>query len=77
MQRLICATVFRTLVLFVSAYYGVPSGAQTADRLSDREIVSISEQSYDKRQMMFKRVVLGHHNGVPVIAEFPCSDVCP
>jgi hypothetical protein len=27
--------------------------------------------------MMFRRIVLGRHHGVPVVADHPCGDVCP
>lgn len=27
--------------------------------------------------MMFKRVALGRHRGLPVVAIHPCGDVCP
>ena len=27
--------------------------------------------------MMGKRITLGRHHGVPVVVEFPCSDICP
>ena len=27
--------------------------------------------------MMEKRITLGLHHGVPVVVEFPCSDICP
>ena len=50
----------------------------TADReLTDAEIYSLNTVSYDKRTMMFKHVVLGRHNGAKVVADYPCSDLCP
>ena len=43
----------------------------------DRRLLDYASRSYDKRAMMHKKVPLGAHNGVPLVAEFPCSDICP
>jgi hypothetical protein len=45
--------------------------------LSDADLLSYSRSSFDKRAMEGRRVVLGVHRGVPVVADFPCADVCP
>jgi hypothetical protein len=36
-----------------------------------------ASKPWDKAAMMHTTVDLGTYNGVPVMAEFPCSDVCP
>jgi hypothetical protein len=46
-------------------------------KLSDSQIVAYASAPFDKRAMMFKRVALGRHRGVPVVAIHPCGDVCP
>jgi hypothetical protein len=46
-------------------------------RLSDSDILSYAAAKFDKRAMMFKRVALGRHRGMPVVAIHPCGDVCP
>lgn len=46
-------------------------------RLSDAEIAAYAAAKFDKRAMMFKRVALGRHRGLPVVAIHPCGDVCP
>jgi len=46
-------------------------------RLSDSDIAAYAAAPFDKRAMMFKRVALGRHRGVPVVAIHPCGDVCP
>ncbi len=51
------------------------SGAQR--RLSDSEVAAYAAAPFDKRAMMFKRVALGRHRGLPVVAIHPCGDVCP
>lgn len=45
--------------------------------LSDSEIAAYAAAKFDKRAMMFKRVALGRHRGLPVVAIHPCGDVCP
>lgn len=54
---------------------GSPAAAPRS--LSDADLVAYAAQPFDKAAMMFKQVTLGLHHGVPVVAEFPCSDVCP
>jgi hypothetical protein len=46
-------------------------------RLSDSDLVAYASAKFDKRAMMFKRVALGRHRGLPVVAIHPCGDVCP
>lgn len=46
-------------------------------RLSDSDIAAYAAAKFDKRAMMFKRVALGRHRGLPVVAIHPCGDVCP
>src|SRR5579862_7998940 len=45
--------------------------------LSDADLVAYAAAPYNQAAMMFKHVTLGLHHGVPVVVEFPCSDVCP
>jgi hypothetical protein len=58
----------------VLAALGVAADVRT---LSDRDLVAYAAQPFDKAAMMERRVLLGRHHGVPVVADFPCSDVCP
>ena len=46
-------------------------------RVSDAELLRYAASGFDKRKMMFRRETLGLHRGVSVVADFPCSDVCP
>jgi hypothetical protein len=54
-------------------------GACTQPELAadDRQLLDYASRSYVKQEMMNTKVSLGVHNGAPVIAEFPCSDICP
>jgi|SRR5579872_1782543 len=45
--------------------------------LSDAELIAYAAQPYDHAAMMGRRITVGLHHGAAVIAEFPCSDVCP
>ncbi|HEX8225342.1 MAG TPA: hypothetical protein VF605_16125 [Allosphingosinicella sp.] len=46
-------------------------------RLTDNDLLRHAAAPFDKRAMMFKRVVLGRHRGHAVVAIHPCGDVCP
>lgn len=45
--------------------------------LSDADVAAYAAAPFDKRAMMFRRVALGRHRGLPVVAIHPCGDVCP
>ncbi len=53
------------------------SSAATPGMLDDAALVTYVAKPYDKRAMMNTTVELGRHHGEMVVAEFPCSDVCP
>jgi hypothetical protein len=46
-------------------------------QLSDADLIAYAARPFDKQAMMEQHIVVGVHRGVPVIADFPCSDVCP
>jgi len=45
--------------------------------LSDEQLQSYGTSRYNKRDRMHSTLALGTHRGMRVVAEFPCSDVCP
>jgi hypothetical protein len=45
--------------------------------LSDADLSSYASTPFDKHAMEGKSVVLGVHQGVTVVADFPCADLCP
>ncbi len=53
------------------------SAARQGGPVSDTQILAYATQAYDRDKLMFKREVLGRHNGLDVVADHPCSDVCP
>jgi len=48
-----------------------------SDTLSDEALIVYASQPYDKGAMEFHHDVLGIHHGTEVVADFPCSDICP
>jgi hypothetical protein len=72
------AKAFLATVLAVAALASPQRLAAAEPRkLSDADLVAYDAQSFDHAAMMGKRVIVGLYNGVPVVAEFPCSDICP
>jgi hypothetical protein len=45
--------------------------------ISDQQLLRYAASSFDPREMSFQHVVLGDHNGMRVVADFPCADLCP
>lgn len=45
--------------------------------LDDAALRAYAGRDFDKAAMMHATVELGRHHGQKVVAEFPCSDVCP
>ena len=74
-------TLILVFILFLSACTSAtPTSVTPTDQdgtLTDDEILEYSTTEYDKEKMMHQTVELGNHNGALVIAEFPCSDLCP
>jgi hypothetical protein len=69
-----------TLALLATAATAQPAAVNApavVNALSDAALLKYASGGYDKRQMTSLHVVLGQHHGVTVIADFPCSDLCP
>lgn len=45
--------------------------------ISDADVLKYASAPYDKAAVYNKRTVLGRLNGVEVVVEHPCSDICP
>jgi hypothetical protein len=45
--------------------------------LTERDIADHAARPWNKSEMMNRRVRLGTHHGAYVVADYPCSDVCP
>jgi len=68
--------MFQTAAGLLIACLAIPALA-APPTLSDADLVAYAAKPYDHAAMMFKHVVLGLNHGQTVVADFPCSDVCP
>jgi hypothetical protein len=64
-----------SVAIFLVASHAVHAGDH--DVISDAWLLEYASRSYDKSDMMNKRVALGLNHGVDVIVTFPRSDICP
>lgn len=60
--------------LFLAA---LASAAQPGRTISDARIAAIAASPFDQRAMMFHHELLGLNRRMRVVADYPCSDVCP
>ncbi|MEA2754089.1 MAG: hypothetical protein QOJ54_378 [Aliidongia sp.] len=70
------ASRLAAIVAILSISVGLTAAAAPIS-LSDQELLDYAAASFDKQEMMNKRVMLGSHHGVPVVVDFPCGDLCP
>jgi len=56
---------------------GCVTRASEPGQVDDAALKAYAAKPFDKRALMGQTVELGRNHGVPVVAEFPCSDVCP
>ena len=56
---------------------GCSTWASEPGLLDDAALAAYAAKPFDKQAMMGQTVELGRNRGVPVVAWFPCSDVCP
>ena len=76
------AKTYAFLLFILCAHLFSACGTLVPDKrsdgpLTDQDILDYATAEYDKEEMMFQKVELGSHNGMLLIAEFPCSDLCP
>ena len=48
-----------------------------SDTLTDQALLDYAAKPFDKAAMAFQHVTVGTHHGAHVVADFPCSDLCP
>jgi hypothetical protein len=70
-------TRFLLAFLFGLAGAGCTTRASEPGLLDDAALQAYAARPFDKHALMGQTVELGRHHGVPVVAEFPCADVCP
>src|SRR5690242_5629979 len=56
---------------------GCSTRASEPGLLDDAALAAYAAKPFDKQASMGQTVELGRNHGLPVVAEFPCSDVCP
>lgn len=64
-------------ILVALAGGGCATRASEPGPLDDAALSAYAAKPFDKRAMMGRTIDLGRNHGLPVVAEFPCSDVCP
>src|SRR3954467_14071644 len=68
----------RTMGMPMSALIFAALAAAALPRpISDARIAAIEASPFDRRAMMFRHELLGLNRGMRVVADYPCSDVCP
>jgi hypothetical protein len=53
------------------------ANAGTPAQMNAAALQAWASQPWDKAALMHTTVAVGRYNGVSVVAEHPCSDVCP
>ncbi|KRE85544.1 hypothetical protein ASG75_08145 [Rhodanobacter sp. Soil772] len=70
-----------SIVTVFAAVAGMAIGASacagTPAQMDAAALQAWAGQPWDKAALMNTTVELGRYRNVPVVAEFPCSDVCP
>jgi len=56
---------------------GCTTRASEPGLLDDAALAAYAARPFDKHAMMGQTVELGRNHGMPVVAQFPCADVCP
>lgn len=70
------AAAIPTMFLALAGAGGL-AHAGTPAPLDDAALKAYAAKPFDKGALMGQTVQLGRHHGLPLVAEFPCSDVCP
>jgi hypothetical protein len=70
-------TITMLAMLFTLAGAGCTTHAGEPGVLDDAALQTYAVKPFDKHTMMGRTIELGRNHGVPVVAEFPCADVCP
>jgi hypothetical protein len=65
------------ILLFTLAGAGCATRASEPGALDDAALAAYAAKPFDKHASMGQTVELGRNHGLPVVAEFPCADVCP
>ena len=71
------ASVVTVFAAVAGMAIGATACAGTPAQMDAAALQAWAGQPWDKAALMNTTVELGRYRNVPVVAEFPCSDVCP
>lgn len=71
------ASVVTVFAAITGMTIGATACAGTPMQMDAAALQAWAGQPWDKAALMNTTVELGRYRNVPVVAEFPCSDVCP
>ena len=71
------ASVVTVFAAVAGMAVGATACAGTPVQMDAAALQAWAGQPWDKAALMNTTVALGRYRNVPVVAEFPCSDVCP
>ena len=71
------ASVVTVFAAITGMTIGATACAGTPAQMDAAALQAWAGQPWDKAALMHTTVELGRYRGVPVVAEHPCSDVCP
>ncbi|WP_426690186.1 hypothetical protein [Rhodanobacter ginsengiterrae] len=69
--------ILRAIVATAAILMGAIACAGTPAQRDAAALQARAAQPWDKASLMHTTVPLGSYHGVPVVADHPCSDVCP
>ncbi|MFC5524590.1 hypothetical protein ACFPPA_02420 [Rhodanobacter ginsengisoli] len=75
MHRLI--SIISVLAVCIGLAVGAAACAGSPVQMDAAALRAYASKPWDKAALMNTTVELGRYRNVPVVAEFPCSDVCP
>ncbi|OOG59634.1 hypothetical protein [Rhodanobacter sp. C03] len=75
MRRL--ASIMTVLITIAGVTIGATACATGPAQMDAAALQAYAGKPWDKAALMNTTVELGRYKNVPVVAEFPCSDVCP
>ncbi len=69
------------MTLFITAgyvsFFIETTSESTNMELSDSDIFELVTRDFDFEKVSGKKIIMGTHKGNIVVADFPCSDICP
>jgi hypothetical protein len=69
--------IIAALPFLLSVCAAAPQAFDGLRKLSDADVLAVAHSDYSKADKMGRSQVLGSHHGIALVADYPCSDVCP